>query len=74
MCFLSKYDLFYFSNWWCTVIWHGSKVPDVPGKSCFSRSLLLKGAPVAVNSSSWAELGWFRALADTILCLLTLSD
>lgn len=69
MYFLSKYDLFYFFNWWCTVIWHGSEVPDVLGKPCFSRSLLLKGAAVSVNSSSWAELGWFRALWQTLFCV-----
>lgn len=46
-----------------TVIWHCSEVPDVLEKPCISGILLLRGAAVAVNSSSWAELGWFRALS-----------
>lgn len=36
---------------------------DVLGSLCSFRSSLLRGAAVAVNSRSWAELGWFRALA-----------
>jgi len=35
----------------------------VLGKPCFSGRSLLRGAAVAVSGSSWAELGWFGALA-----------